>query len=95
MSSKNPIRLPPLKVLRVRHPNRAEVNPCVTVMSSVLACWASAGYSTAGCSALEQALRACMDAPKPPPKPSNTINYHLTRLSKRLTAPGAKGKKKD
>jgi hypothetical protein len=36
MSSKNPIRLPPLRVLRVRNPNRSEPNPCLTVMSSVL-----------------------------------------------------------
>lgn len=36
MSSKNPIRLPPLRVLRVRNPNRSEPNPCLTIMSSVL-----------------------------------------------------------
>jgi hypothetical protein len=92
MSSKNPIRLPPLRVLRVRHPNRAESNPCVTVMSSVLACWASAGYHGRGCTTVEQALRACMDAPPAPPKGSNTINYHLARFSKRLIAQGKKKK---
>lgn len=31
-----PMRLPPLKVLRVRNPNKPEINPCVTVMSTVL-----------------------------------------------------------
>ena len=31
-----PIRLPPMKVLRVRNPNFKQENPCVTVMSSVL-----------------------------------------------------------
>lgn len=31
-----PIRLPPLKALRVRNPNKPEENPCVAVMSSVL-----------------------------------------------------------
>lgn len=36
MTNKNPIRLPPLRVLRVRNPNQAETNPCLTVMSSVL-----------------------------------------------------------
>jgi hypothetical protein len=36
MTNKNPIRLPPLRVLRVRHANRSEPNPCMTVMSSVL-----------------------------------------------------------
>lgn len=28
-----------------------------------LGCWASSGYSMAGCAQLEQQLRACMDAP--------------------------------
>ncbi len=36
MSSKNPIRLPPLKVLRVRNTSRTEANPCLAIMSSVL-----------------------------------------------------------
>lgn len=27
------------------------------------ACWASSGYSVAGCAVLESSLRACMDAP--------------------------------
>ena len=31
-----PIRLPPLKKLKVRQPNKAEENPCIAVMSSVL-----------------------------------------------------------
>lgn len=31
-----PIRLPPLKVLRVKQPNKPEGNPCLTVMSAVL-----------------------------------------------------------
>lgn len=29
----------------------------------MLACWASSGYTAAGCQALETQLRACMDAP--------------------------------
>ena len=116
MSSKNPIRLPPLKVLRVRNTSRTEANPCLAIMSSVLgthlpsplpprqtkdrkakthvlteektACWASAGYHGRGCSTVEQALRACTDAPAPPKKSSSTINYHLGRFSKRLIAQG-------
>ena len=32
-------------------------------MSSVLGCWASSGFTAAGCIALEKQLRACMDAP--------------------------------
>lgn len=30
---------------------------------NLTACWASSGYSAQGCVALEQSLRACMDAP--------------------------------
>lgn len=48
------------------------------------ACWASAGYATAGCAVVEQALRECMDGPKPPPKKKNNINYHLSRFKKYL-----------
>ncbi|KAG9917671.1 hypothetical protein KCV05_g11497, partial [Aureobasidium melanogenum] len=57
-------RLPPLHKLRVRKPDQAGANPCIGVMSSVLGCWASSGYTAQGCAALEQQLRACMDAPK-------------------------------
>jgi hypothetical protein len=109
--SNKPMRLPPLRVLRVRNPNRTEPNPCVTVMSSVLgmpppptklrisrlltshdqtACWASAGYHGRGCTTVEQALRACMDAPAAPTKSTSTINYHLSRFSNRLIAQGKK-----
>jgi len=56
-------RLPPLPKLRVRRPNKAEVNPCAGIMASVLGCWASNGQSAEGCVALEQQLRACMDIP--------------------------------
>jgi len=31
--------------------------------NAIAACWASSGYSVQGCSALETALRACMDTP--------------------------------
>nr|POE47100.1 37s ribosomal protein mrp10, mitochondrial [Quercus suber] len=55
-------KLPPLPKLRVRRPDTVEPNPCIGVMSSVLGCWASQGYSAEGCAALEQSLRACMDA---------------------------------
>lgn len=48
------------------------------------ACWASAGYASAGCAVVEQALRECMDGPKPPPKKKNNINYHLSRFKKYL-----------
>ncbi|OAA51266.1 Ribosomal protein MRP10, mitochondrial [Beauveria brongniartii RCEF 3172] len=83
-----PIRLPPLEVLRVKNPKRNPKNPCTIVMSSVLACWASAGYNAAGCAAIETQLRQCMDGPKPPPAPPNTINHHLGRLGKYVTYDG-------
>ncbi|KAK2069918.1 hypothetical protein P8C59_004459 [Phyllachora maydis] len=85
MSSKTPMRLPPLRILRVRNPNKPVPNPCLTVMSSVLACWASAGHNSPGCATVEQALRACMDAPKEPPRPPNTINHDLARFQERVT----------
>lgn len=31
-----PIRLPPLKTLRVHNPKRQPENPCIAIMSSVL-----------------------------------------------------------
>lgn len=34
--AKTPMRLPPVRVLRVRNPNKKETNPCFTAMSSVL-----------------------------------------------------------
>ena len=55
-------RLPPLPRLRVRKPNQGEANPCVALLSSVLGCWASQGYSAQGCAMLEQQLRVCMDS---------------------------------
>ncbi|KAI1013373.1 hypothetical protein LB505_003920 [Fusarium chuoi] len=81
------IRLPPLKTLRVHNPKRQVENPCIAIMSSVLACWASAGYNATGCAAIENQLRKCMDGPAPPPAGTNTINYHLARMSKYMTGP--------
>ncbi|QPG98487.1 hypothetical protein C2857_007658 [Epichloe festucae Fl1] len=81
-----PIRLPPLKTLRVRNPKRQPENPCIAIMSSVLACWASAGYNASGCAAVETQLRMCMDGPAPAPAPANTINYHLSRMQKHVTS---------
>jgi hypothetical protein len=43
-----------------------------------------------GCTTVEHALRACMDAPPAPKKRTPTINYHLARFSKRLIAQGSK-----
>ncbi|PHH77404.1 hypothetical protein CDD82_3532 [Ophiocordyceps australis] len=82
--TKKPIRLPPLKILRVHSPKKKIENPCLAIMSSVLACWASAGYSTTGCAAVETQLRQCMDGPKPPGAAINPINYHLLRMKRYL-----------
>ncbi|EGS22442.1 mitochondrial 37S ribosomal protein mS37 [Thermochaetoides thermophila DSM 1495] len=92
MTNRNPMRLPPLPQLRVRNPNKPEPNPCLGVMTSVLACWASAGFNGRGCQTVEAALRACMDGPPPPRKMGNTINYHLARFARRVTQPGTKNK---
>ncbi|TQS32283.1 hypothetical protein Golomagni_07403, partial [Golovinomyces magnicellulatus] len=83
-----PIRLPPLQTLRVKDPKRAPENPCIAIMTSVLACWASAGYNAAGCTAIENQLRKCMDGPPLPPAPANTINYHLGRMQKHVISRG-------
>ncbi|ROT38277.1 hypothetical protein SODALDRAFT_379473 [Sodiomyces alkalinus F11] len=84
MPAAKPIRLPPVKSLRVRNARKKVENPCINVMNSVLACWASAGYNTAGCAALENALRTCMDAPLPAKAPTSSINYHLNRMYDRV-----------
>ncbi|KAI9792854.1 MAG: hypothetical protein M1833_001013 [Piccolia ochrophora] len=81
------MRLPPLPKLRVKRPNKTDANPCLGIMSSVLTCWASSGYSISGCAQIEQQLRICMDAPKPPKQRKNTINYHLARLYPQLIGP--------
>jgi hypothetical protein len=72
--------------LRKKKTEKKKAN--LSVLRKRAACWASAGYHGRGCTTVEQALRACMDAPRPPEKSSNTINYHLARFSKRLIAQG-------
>ncbi|KAI1357963.1 37S ribosomal protein Mrp10 [Xylaria arbuscula] len=84
-AAQRPIRLPPLKTLRVRTPNAKPERPCMSIMTSVLSCWASAGASTAGCAQIEQALRACMDGPRPAAPRKSEVNYHLSRFKERLT----------
>ncbi|KAI0205597.1 37S ribosomal protein Mrp10 [Astrocystis sublimbata] len=89
-AAQKPIRLPPLKTLRVRNPKGTTERPCMQILSSVLSCWASAGYSTTGCAQVEQALRACMDGPQPPPPRRSEVNYHLSRFKDKLTYPEKK-----
>ncbi|GAP92246.1 putative 37S ribosomal protein Mrp10 [Rosellinia necatrix] len=89
-AAQKPIRLPPLKILRVRNPNGKPERPCMAIMSSVLSCWASAGYNVTGCAQVEQALRACMDGPLPSRPRRSEVNYHLSRFQDRLTFPEKK-----
>ncbi|CAG7923616.1 unnamed protein product [Penicillium olsonii] len=86
----NPLRLNTINHLRVRRPNQHEQNPCVTVMSSMLNCWASAGYAAEGCAALEAQLRKCMDDPKSREQKKNTVNYHLMRMYPKVVGPRKK-----
>jgi hypothetical protein len=55
---------------------------------SVTGCWASSGYTAQGCAALEQQLRACMDAPvRTPTHPSAARHSdHFVYLRKLLKA---------
>ncbi|KAI1089929.1 mitochondrial ribosomal protein 10 [Rostrohypoxylon terebratum] len=90
MAGQKPMRLPPLKSLRVHDPTGKREKQCIALMSSVLACWASAGHNKAGCATIEQALRNCMDAPPPAKPKASYINYHLSRFKERLTYPEKK-----
>ncbi|PKY04351.1 37S ribosomal protein Mrp10, mitochondrial [Aspergillus campestris IBT 28561] len=85
-----PIRLQTINHLRVRRPNRQDLNPCQAIMSSMLSCWASSGYTVEGCGALEQQLRSCMDEKRPKSNKQNTINYHLSRMYPKVVGPKKK-----
>ena len=77
-TSLNPVRLQSVAKLRIKRPDKQQVNPCLGAMSAMLsescrppraskltcvACWASSGLGNAGCVAAEQTLRECMDGP--------------------------------
>ncbi|RMY48967.1 hypothetical protein D0865_07777 [Hortaea werneckii] len=86
-------KLPPLPKLRVRKPDRADANPCIGVMSSVLGMATRSANGEAGrmcaqgCAMLEQQLRACMDARKPQETKKSNINYHLSRFYPQIIGP--------
>ncbi|TQS37223.1 hypothetical protein Golomagni_02312 [Golovinomyces magnicellulatus] len=61
-TAQKPIRLPPLNRLNVKRGGAGDKNPCLSIMSSVLTCWASNGFNVAGCQNLETQLRSCMDS---------------------------------
>ncbi|OJJ86524.1 mitochondrial 37S ribosomal protein mS37 [Aspergillus glaucus CBS 516.65] len=83
----NPVRLQTIPHLRVRRPNQHEQNPCVTVMSTMLSCWASSGFGSENCAAIESQLKKCMDQPKSQGEKKNTINYHLMRMYPKVVGP--------
>ncbi|KAI5788870.1 hypothetical protein DFH27DRAFT_614464 [Peziza echinospora] len=89
MAREKIFRLPPLPKFRIRSPNKETSNPCLSVMTAVLGCWASKGHASGieGCGRLEEALRICMDTRKPTPERKSTINYHLSRLYSKLIGP--------
>lgn len=43
--------------------DRNPLRPAALALTRFSGCWASSGYTAQGCAALEQQLRACMDAP--------------------------------
>ncbi|RKF58973.1 37S ribosomal protein mrp10, mitochondrial [Erysiphe neolycopersici] len=82
-----PIRLPPLNRLNVKGASARDKNPCLSIMSSVLTCWASNGFNVVGCQNLETQLRSCMDTPNQRSQKKNTLNYHLARMLPNLVSP--------
>ncbi|RKF63853.1 37S ribosomal protein MRP10, mitochondrial [Golovinomyces cichoracearum] len=86
-TAQKPIRLPPLNRLNVKRGGAGDKNPCLSIMSSVLTCWASNGFNVAGCQNLETQLRSCMDSSKNRIQKKNTVNYHLARMLPNVVNP--------
>lgn len=78
----SPTLLPTAPLL---HPPHPPSQPARVNTIPIPGCWASSGHNTAGCIKLEQALRACMDEPRPKNTKKNTINYHLSRLYPKIS----------
>ncbi|EEP81716.1 predicted protein [Uncinocarpus reesii 1704] len=85
-----PIRLQTVDTLRIRRPGKIEPDPCQTALSSVLNCWASSGYGIGGCHALEQQLRHCADTTKYQKPPKSLVNFHISRMFKKMISPRKK-----
>ncbi|KAI9269394.1 hypothetical protein BY458DRAFT_556043 [Sporodiniella umbellata] len=73
-----------LKQLKVRPKKALEASPCIAEMGILFECWVTAGLDDSRCAASAKALTNCMQKPANRAKHSNTINYHLARLSKQL-----------
>ncbi|KAL1957416.1 hypothetical protein VTO42DRAFT_5984 [Malbranchea cinnamomea] len=82
-----PMRLQTIDNLRIKRPNKNEPNPCITALSAVLNCWASAAGKSGGCAGLEQQLRNCVDGAKHRKTKKSTINYHLMRMFPKISGP--------
>ncbi|KAF1822180.1 uncharacterized protein K489DRAFT_308719, partial [Dissoconium aciculare CBS 342.82] len=79
--------LPPLPKLTIRRPVEANANPCLTIMATMLGCWASNGHTSTSCASLETNLRSCMDARKPAASQRSPINSQLSRLYPQIRGP--------
>ncbi|KAI8876059.1 hypothetical protein K501DRAFT_232642 [Backusella circina FSU 941] len=73
-----------LKQLKVRPKKILEASPCIAEMGALFECWATAGVDDKRCTAISKSLTLCMGKPVSRAKHTNTINYHLARLSKQL-----------
>ncbi|KAL9555912.1 hypothetical protein MBANPS3_002130 [Mucor bainieri] len=73
-----------LKQLKVRPKKILEASPCIAEMGALFECWATAGVDDKRCTAIAKSLTGCMGKPVQRAKNTNTINYHLARLSKQL-----------
>ncbi|KAI5300361.1 hypothetical protein KEM55_003829 [Ascosphaera atra] len=85
------MQLNTINKLRIRSPNQNAANPCLTLMSSMLSCWASQGKTNPGaCAAIEEQLRACTDKKRPQNQHTNPVNYHLMRMFPKISGPRKK-----
>ena len=58
------------------------VLPCFNEMLSLMTCFKKNSFEDAKCQAEVRLLNACMAAQAKKPRETNTINFHLQRLSK-------------
>ncbi|RHZ76456.1 hypothetical protein Glove_197g84 [Diversispora epigaea] len=73
-----------IEKLKVR-PKRVEnLGACIPETAAVLTCWSNNSSDSPSCQQTVQALTDCMRNAKSQKNRSNTVNYHLARLSKYL-----------
>jgi len=79
------MKLPPVKV---KHRKAAAVAVCGPELSVMLSCWAthSDHMSVGPCKEFARQLATCMaNTPRAARKSGSSMNYHLKRLSKRIS----------